>query len=88
MVVDLRLRARRPDKDLQREGTVNTFVLAGHIPVCPPASRLLQVRTDLHLEKSGVIDEPGQVESGPPHSKFRGKFREFLQVVHEARTPF
>ena len=64
MVVDLRLRTRRPDEDLQREGTVTTFVLVGHVPVRSCVSNPIEERMDLSLEKSGVLDELGQVASG------------------------
>jgi hypothetical protein len=86
MVVDLRILARGPDKDLQREGTITIFVLAGHVPVGPPVPLLLQKWKNLELEKRGILDEPGHVEGGPPHSVLRGNPGEVLQIVHEAWT--
>jgi len=55
MVVDLCLCARRPDKNLQREGMVLAFVLAGHVPVSLCAPRLFKERANLSLERGGVL---------------------------------
>jgi hypothetical protein len=61
---------------------VNTFEIAGHVPVCSCALRLLQERTKLDLDESGVLNEMSHVECGPPQSRFRGKRGEVLQIVH------
>jgi len=66
MVVDLCLCARRPDKNLQGESMVLAFVPMGNIPVSFFASRLLQERVNLSLEKGGILHKMSQEGSGSP----------------------
>jgi hypothetical protein len=64
MVMDLGLRARRPDKNLQRVVMVLASIALCHVPVSFCTSRLFQVRANLTFEKDGVLHETDQEWSG------------------------
>jgi hypothetical protein len=63
MVVDLCLRARRPDKNLQRVDMVLASIAVCHVPVTCSASRFLQERANLTFEERWVLHKTDQERS-------------------------
>src|SRR5215203_3501137 len=66
VVVDLCLRAGRPDKNLQRAGMVLASIAVCHVSVTYSASRFFQERANLAFEKGGVIHKTDQERSSLP----------------------
>src|SRR5215213_2516343 len=85
MVVDLCLCARRPHKNLQREGMVAALVATGHVPLSSHASGFFQERMNLRLEEVGVLHKMTQEGSGLLYGSFRRELGEHLQPVRIRR---